>query len=290
MVGEDTAQLFREEVHVAFLGWAIERIAKPVLQMNGDRLIIICFPREKEHAWAYLDEIKSLLKEKNINMDIIESSLYKLVDLVSILNKIFQVERTKGNEIFINVSAGTKISACASTIASMSTPDVTAYYVHTKEYLPIVEGIKPPKTLTSGIEKILPLPECQIEVPESKYIKTLHLINRLSNEKNRGRIYIKDLIEYLKNEELISVKKNDNPRKQASSEYMATNALIRPLEKWEYIIKSPKKRNKFLTITPKGLNAIKMHLDFSLSREKLAEGGDINNWIEELDQIEESKY
>lgn len=291
MVTTTSSELFKEKVHVAFLGWEIDRIAKPVLQMKGDRLILICFPRSEEGAWPYLEEIKKELEASGVVVDVIETSLYNLVDLISVLNKVFQVEHAKGNEIYVNVSAGTKISACASTIASMSTDFVVAYYVRTEAYYP-KEHMKPPETLTRGVKAIYKLPECKIDTPESRYIKVLHAIQKLGEiEARKGfapRAYIKPLIEILRDDGLISVKENKDPRKQASSEYMAANALLRPLVSWKFITMCDKKRNKFVEITEDGKNAIAMYYPHGLDAGSVSRDQDlhINDWIARLKGLE----
>jgi hypothetical protein len=280
--------LFKEKVHVAFLGWEIERIVQPVLRMKGNRLIIICFPKEQEKAWPYYEEIKNQLEQNGINVDLIEISLYKLVDLLSVLNKIFQVEQAKGNELYINVSAGTKVTASASTIAAMSSKNVIAYYVNTDTYVPSQENWMPPKSLTSGIKEIATLPECQIDLPESRYIKTLHIIKQMNETKSEfDRVYVKDLIERLKVEDLISVKHNPDSRKQASSEYMAASALLKPLIAWEYITISPKKRNRHVDLLEKGENAIRMYYNYGLDAQTVAENTDKEpkDWITFLEKI-----
>lgn len=276
--------LFKEKVHVAFLGWEIERIIEPVVQMLGNRLIIICLPKERERAWNYLEEIKKQLEKKGITVDVIEAPLLNMVELLEILNKIFQVERSKGNELFVNVSAGTKISASASTIASMSKPGITAYYANPKEYIPAKE-FDYPKTLSKGIKEIYALPECQIEIPEKKYIRTLHVIkNKIDISPESDRVYLKDLIEDLEKLGIINVKYNKNERKHTSSLYMATTSLVRNLDKWNYIEISPKRRNKYITMTLKGENAIKMYLDYEIDDKMLRKGKDksIHEWMEEL--------
>jgi len=287
--GAPVNPLYKERVHVAFLGWEIDRIVRPVLEMRGNRLILICFPKDKEKAWPYLEEIKRQLNDEKIPVEIIQESLYKLVELLSVLNKVFQVERLKGNEIFINVSAGTKISACASTIAAMAAKDVTAYYVHMDTYYPrdnpAFKKDNRLQTLTTGFKDTSMLPECQIMVPDQKYIKTLHAIKKMS-EKGDGhaRVYIKDLIDFLKAQRVINVKPNKEPRKETSSEYMAIKAIMLKLVQWNYLTISPKKRYRYVELTSKGRNAIDMYLDFNLDDKDLRANKDasIVAWIDLL--------
>ncbi|MFX0101869.1 MAG: DUF6293 family protein [Candidatus Hodarchaeota archaeon] len=276
--------LFKEKVHVAFLGWEIERIIEPVIQMLGNRLIIICMPKERERAWGYLEEIKKQLEEKGKKVDVIEAPLLNMVELLEILNKIFQVESSKGNEIFVNVSAGTKVSASASTIAAMSKPGITAYYAKPERYIP-AEEFTYPKTISKGIKEIYALPECQVDIPEQKYIKTLRVIkNKAVNVPETGRVYLKDLIEDLEKLGIIHVKDNKNERKHTSSLYMAATSLVRNLNKWNYIDISPKRRNKFITMTEKGENAIRMYLDYEIDDQMLVKGKNksIKDWMDDL--------
>ena len=77
---------------------------------------------------------------------------------------------------------------------------------------------------------------------------------------------------------------NKNERKHTSSLYMATTSLVRNLDKWNYISISPKRRNKFITMTEKGENAIKMYLDFGIDDKMLVKGKNktIKDWMKEL--------
>lgn len=276
--------LYKEKVHVAFLGWEIERIVRPIIEMKGNRLIILCFPREEEKAWDYYEEIKRQLEVKAIKVEVIEESLYKFVDLLDILNKVFQVETLKGNEIFINVSAGTKITACASTIAAMTMPGITAYYVNMETYYPRdninFKKNDPLETLTTGFQRSETLPDCQISVPDQKFIQTLHAIKMMQRE-GHEKIYIKDLIEFLKKNNILFVKENKVRRKQTSSEYMAIKKLVDKLVDWKYVTISPKKRNKYVELAEKGTNAIRMYLNFNLGNAELNEnkGKSIVEWI-----------
>ncbi len=191
----------------------------------------------------------------------------------------------------VEVSAGTKISACASTIAAMAAKDVTAYYVHMNEYFPrdnpAFKQKNPLQTLTSGFKDTFTLPECQITLPDQKYIKTLHAIKKMQ-EKGHTKIYIKDLIEFLKEQSVISVKPNKEPRKETSSEYMAIKAIMEKLVGWEYLSISPKRRNRFVELTDKGLNAIDMYLSFDLDEADLKENknASIVDWIAKLKKEE----
>ncbi|MEX2683869.1 MAG: DUF6293 family protein [Candidatus Sigynarchaeota archaeon] len=284
-----TNPLYKEKVHVAFLGWEIERIVRPVVEMHGNRLVIICFPKENEKAWPYLEEIKRQLEDKGIPVEVIQESLYKLVELISVLNKVFQVERLKGNEILINVSAGTKITACASTIAAMASKDVTAYYVHMDTYYPrdnpAFKKDNPLQTLTTGFKDTTMLPQCQITVPEQKYIKTLHAIKKMGKKVDGpSKVYIRDLIESLKTQGIINVKPNKEKRKETSSEYMAIKAILAKLVGWNYVTISPKKRNRYVELTEKGLHAIDMYLSFDLCEADLKANKDasIVEWIDSM--------
>nr|MDO8110248.1 DUF6293 family protein [Candidatus Sigynarchaeota archaeon] len=288
---ESLNPLYKEKVHVAFLGWEIERIVRPILEMRGNRLILICFPQDKEGAWDYLVEIKQQLEAKSIKVEVIKEDLYNLVDLLAILNKVLQIEKLRKNDIFINVSAGTKITACASTIAAMSTPNITAYYVSMKKYYPKDNPAFREKnrleTLTTEFQGTTTIPFWQIAIPEQKYIKTLHTIKqRIKNDNDK--IFIKDLIDILKVENVINVKYNKERRKETSSEYMAIKPIIEKLEAWEYITVSPRKRNKYLQLTEKGKNAIRMYLSYELEMADLKEndGLSIDQWITKLKKRE----
>jgi hypothetical protein len=98
-------------------------------------------------------------------------------DLFDILRAFHQIIlEEKSNSIFVNVSVGSKIQAIASMMACMMFKDVVTikpYYVVPKDYTILPQN----EQQTEGMDKIIPLPDYRIEIPNKKLVKCLELID-----------------------------------------------------------------------------------------------------------------
>ncbi|MHA1715240.1 MAG: DUF6293 family protein, partial [Promethearchaeota archaeon] len=136
-------------------------------------------------------------------------------------------------------------------------------------------------TLTSGIKEISFIPKVSINAPKHKIIQVLKIIKEQVEKSTRERVYLKDLIPILFERKLIKPSFNKDPRKFLSSKYMATLKLTTIMEKSGFIEISDKPRNKFITITESGKDAIKIFLDYELKQSDFIgrEDWSIEKWI-----------
>jgi Family of unknown function (DUF6293) len=153
-------------------------------------------------------------------------------DLFDILRAFHQIIlEEKSNSIFVNVSVGSKIQAIASMMACMMFKDVVTikpYYVVPKDYT-----ILPQKEQqTEGMDKIIPLPDYRIEIPNKKLVKCLELIDNHDG----GKVSKKRLKNIAIQNKLIHERGRENTRSNEYSEqagFMALNkTLIEPLKSW----------------------------------------------------------
>lgn len=248
--------LFRKRVHIAPVGFEIDRVVMPLVEMKADKVWLILKKDVKEKIEKpYLDKIYRELDREKIEYKVERSNIVDLFDALDIYRKIIEIEQT--NEIFINVSTGSKIQAIAGMMSSMmfKTDDISieSYYVEPMSYtVELDEG----QQMTTGCKNIYPLPNYKIDRPESKLVETLEIIERYKREGIQGRISKKDLINECKQRGLIQVKK-ESRNQQAAEHSQLNKKLIDPLIAWGLVKKDGKGITGRIMITNEGKNMLR---------------------------------
>jgi hypothetical protein len=250
-------------VHVAPVGFEVDRIVLPAIEMKADRVWLIIHDNPSvDEGHQFVESIRDKLKQARIECLQTEADRVELFDILRALRVIILKE--KGNSILVNVSVGSKIQAIASMMACMMFKDIAMikpYYVVPERYTSSLA--KEEKQETEGLKQIIGLPEYKIEIPSDKLIRCLDLINRKSDGK-RGvpKRELKDsaiesgLIQ--EDEKRISDRKRTKEQYSEQAAYMSLNKnLIEPLQKyWRFITETKIGTHHFISLTDEGKNAL----------------------------------
>jgi Family of unknown function (DUF6293) len=235
-------------VHIAPVGFEVDRIVLPASNMRADRVWLIIHSDSIDDAGQPFSKLISERLEKDqIEFKMEYADRTDLFDTLRVLRRIILKE--KNNAILVNVSVGSKIQAIASMMACMmfkDEVDILPYYAVPEKYVNI-----PREQETAGLKKVLKLPEYKIETPPNHLIHCLKIIH----ERSDNRIANKDLRDQALAHDLIHV---DSHKNREQSAYMALKTtLIEPLLKWKFIRVEKIGRRHDLVLTEDGLNALK---------------------------------
>ncbi|MCI0504419.1 DUF6293 family protein [Candidatus Micrarchaeota archaeon] len=235
----------RLRVHIAPLGFEIDRIVLPLQELKADKVWLLTHSKG-DQASAYREKVISLLEKADIRHELAECDITDLYDVLRTFRLI--IEKEAENDIFINVSSGSKIEAIAGMMASMifkNGTQITPYYVVPKKYLVEPEGIP----LTEGVESINALPEYRMEQPKKQLLDVLKLIDQAG-----GAISKKDLIEEAERRGLIVV----GGRNPTQSKYISLNKnYLEPLQSWKLVKIQKDRRWKNILLTDEGRNMLR---------------------------------
>ena len=248
-------------VHIAPVGFEVDRIVLPAIDMKADRVWLITDDKPKEDEGSkFVKLIQRKLEEVRIECFQGEADRIDLFDILRVLRIIILKE--KGNSILVNVSVGSKIQAIASMMACMMFKDIAnikPYYVVPERYNSSL--VKEDKQETEGLKEIKPMPEYKIEIPNQKLIKCLDIINRKAD----GNITKRELKDAAIEADLIHVdekrltsiaRKKEEYSDQAA--YMSLNKnLIVPLQNWRFITESKVATHHIISLTEDGKHALK---------------------------------
>ena len=238
-------------VHVSPVGFEVDRIILPAIKMKADRIWLIVHNKPSEDEGIhFLHSVKDKLTQNKIEFREESADRTDLFDTLRAFRTVLL--RENGNNIMVNVSAGSKIQAIASMLACMmfkSTFNVKPYYVTPEKYTST-----PKVQQTQGMKDILPLPEYEIEIPSQKLVRCISIIDSQRN----GTITKKGLRDLALKENLIHVETEKNDKNKELAAYMSLNKnLIQPLMKRNFISVEKVGGAHKITLTLEGKNALK---------------------------------
>ena len=230
-------------IHVATVDHHIERITEPMIKLRADKAYIVTYG-EKDAAVEFLKKTKKILKKHRIPFKVLFVDIWDLMACVEKFRDLILEERD--NQIFFNVSTGTKISAISAMLSCMIW-NCHPYYAKS-EYSEIKIQKKIP---VEEIKAIVSMPIYKMITPKTEYLQILSIL-----EQREGKIKKRQLIEELKILKIIKGSGMKNLSKPAEHGQLKT--ILDPMIKMEYVLVEIIGRNSIVTITQQGKNTLKI--------------------------------
>ena len=232
-------------VHIAPVGFEVDRIVIPAKEMRADRVWLIGHDqRSSDKARPFLEKVRKILEKNNIEVKEANADRYKLFDIVRVVKEIILQDRE--HDIYLNVASGSKIHAVGVMMATMIFDDrdnLHPFYAQAKDY----HHTKVSEPQTTGIEEIHDLPTYQIQTPPQKQLEALKIL-----VDNKGKMKKKEMAEQAEELELIVVNAHTENHSQARFASLDKN-IIAPLENdWGYVRTEKVGRNRWIHLTDEG--------------------------------------
>jgi len=237
---------FAKNVHLACLGFEVERIVAPFKESKGDRLYLIV--RTDSVAHAQEEAITKIVGKENIS--IIKANHDDLFSQINAARQVMKSE--KQANLFFNLSTGSKLNAMALSLAAMYSPELgktrTAYYAKMRCYasqnIKEAEKRKPFEETWGYVEsKIIPLYYLSKPTVEQTMIL---------NEIREG-IRKPELLKWAIRQHLVPEPKPDQTARNAAAYMTLRKKYLEPLEQEWHAISEEGKRNKFIKLTEEGM-------------------------------------
>lgn len=234
-------------VHIAPVGFEIDRIVLPAIDMRADKIwLLVHNDSNTDRAKPCEDAIKKAFKKEKIQFEEIRSNRKDIFKILQSVKQIIQLE--KDNDLYLNVSSGSKIQAIACTMACMMFSDkenLTPYYAEPEQYPSSKE-----KQQSLGLRNIIELPKYQIQIPKKELVSALKIIKDYD-----GKIQKKTMAELAEKEGLITINAKDN-LDQVRFTSLDKN-IIQPLkDHWNFIDVEKIGRTRWVKLNQEGSNAI----------------------------------
>lgn len=235
-------------VHIAPVGFEIDRIAIPARQMKADKVWLLMHgDPAKDRARGYMEKIKAQLKKEKIEVYTEYSDRFDIFKILKSVRGI--VEKEQSNDIFVNCSSGSKIQAIACMMACMmfrGRNKLTPYYAEPERYSS-VKG----EQLSSGIKTVVKLPAYEIHTPRPALVQALKII-----KEQGGRITKKEMARLAEEKKLIVVNAREENFQQARFASLDKNIIQPLLMEWKFIDVERIGRTRWIKITTEGSSAV----------------------------------
>ena len=148
------------------------------------------------------------------------------------------------------MASGSKIQAIGTMMACMMfncDNNIHPFYVEAKNY----RGVDSKQPISTGIKDIQDVPPYSIKIPDEKLIKALYIIR-----KNNNKLTKKEMARLSEENKIITVNAQENNHSMARFASLDKN-IIQPLEEqWKFINVEKIGRNRWITLTQEGKNAM----------------------------------
>ncbi len=235
-------------IHLAPVGYEVDRIVIPLKQTKADKLWILAHDNPSEDkSGPYLEKIKKECKKLGVEVKVAYSDRLSLFKTIKSIKDIISQE--KGNYIFVNVASGSKIQAIAAMMSCQIDSDgdnLQPFYAEPESYAAF-EG----KQQSFGIKDTIPLPLYAIHTPHPKLLAALKIVSEQSNQK----ITKKEMARIAEEQNIITINAEQENHSQARFASLESN-IIAPLEKeWKFVEVEKIGRNRWIKITQEGKDA-----------------------------------
>ncbi|MEN3034784.1 MAG: DUF6293 family protein [Candidatus Methanosuratincola petrocarbonis] len=235
---------FPERVHIAPVGFEIDRVVLPFMRMKGERIHLIVRKDSNERGINCLERIKEDLDRHQKPYEIHKEEL-ALLRLIYTCRKIIEGEISSGNHVFVNISSGGSIQGVACHFATLTfKKGVSAYYAYPEKYIEVVDPNRAQNS--AGLSKIEIVPHYSIDLPTPEEISFLVLVSQVRDA--RKSALLKKCLE----RGLFSVEGKSKPYGHVILE----SRYIRPLEEKELLVVEGRGRSSRVRLTEKGRNTL----------------------------------
>ncbi|MFW6141217.1 MAG: DUF6293 family protein [Candidatus Saliniplasma sp.] len=244
----------KKRVHVAPLGYELDRIVEPLKELKADEFILV-IQKEEKHGKEHQKNVENWLKEHDVKYSIKEAELLDLEDCISVFGRIVYRLKEEGHDVYVNISSSTSISAVGASFAAMLW-DAEPYHA-LPEYIVHEHEREPGEPMSQGLKDVIPIQGLHFEIPDRELLKILKYIDDHTRE-NKRFVSNKDVIDFLKEKEMLTV--GDGVRNESQSLNKKFRERYRNdlVEKWDFIKLKGKTRSRKIGLTEKGRQYLKM--------------------------------
>lgn len=170
-----------QRVHIVPMGFEHDRVVLPALRLKAERVVLLANLRPKDKAGDFRASVAQRLEEEGIPHELERAPIFDLAGTVDAIVRIFR--RFKDEQLFINISAGSKIQAIAGLLAAMIVRvdgiNVIVYYCEPQKY----KDDEPTEPLSYGLRQLFDVPVLAFPTPPPSQKEAMVLLTEGSLSK-----------------------------------------------------------------------------------------------------------
>jgi len=240
----NTVKAVSLRVHIAHVGYEVQRVVKPLVDLRADRVYLITGDAS-DTAKSYWNQVLSILGKEYTLIEVEKrfSSPWSFPDLLSLYREIVKHEQSSGNQVYVNISTGTKVAAMVGLLSAMlwGTMPYYAQIAYGKQ----ATGGQIVTEVVTGI--ITDIPVFRIGGPTEVELNVLSLLARSGSPLPKQAV-----IRNLQRDGFIP----EPERTKEPAAYGQLNAILGPLVERGFIRVEGERKNARISVTGSGRDAV----------------------------------
>lgn len=240
-------------VQVVPLGFEYARIRDPIMEWRADVVVAVTYGENDALAPYLVDLLDELAANDRIELERRACDIFDLYDALGTIAGA--IEDYPDDAVYVNLSAGSKITAIAGMLACMAS-DARPIYAK-PDYGPDSERV-PEDPLHEAVERTFELPTYPIDRPSEPDVAVLAFIDRNTTEEGgryRG-VAKKDLVGFVRDREFPFVAASDATTEKGYYRLLDSH-VVGPFTERGYVETDRVGRQVFVTLSPEGENALR---------------------------------
>lgn len=255
-ITDSNAPEVRLRIHIAPVGYEEDRIVLPAKKMRAEKMILIANDPKQEKASRFYTKVKDRLAQEGIEYELINSPFFSLEENLQLFSTLFRKYRNQ--EIFVNISSGSKIQALAGFVSAMISKtegiNVVIYYAEPERY----REDPPESPISSGCKRILDIPIYPLFLPSKEIRFSMNLLRKKPLSKIKLAIKLAQA-GYLDNKLLSEDDESPADEKaRVSLQNLVDNRVIQPMLRERYAETEKVGRNILVRLSKMGLEATRL--------------------------------
>lgn len=238
---------FTTRTQIVPLGYEYNRVLEPIYRFKADKVILLRHLKDKDFEADFQRELVQKLEDNDrIELEIRECDLFDINNAIeAFVNAIASCD---SDEVLVNLSTGSKITAIAGMIACQSTA-AKPFYVSPEFHNDDGEREAPEAPQVESIGEISEIPVFRLQGPKPDQIAILQYLRA-----NDGATK-KELIEHARDQELGFIANSRSKSEEGLYQLLDTN-IIQPLTEDNYIEVVKEGRQKRVYLKDHGKEAL----------------------------------
>lgn len=237
-----------DRVQIVPLGYERARILEPIYRLKADRVVLLRQLTKDDYEAPFQREVIETLRENDrIELEIRECDLFDIDSARETI--VAAIEASDGDDVYVNVSTGSKITAIAAMTACQTT-DAEPFYAE-PEYRDSDGELEPPdEPIVDGVGDVYSLPTFDLEGPSSEQLEILSYLSA-----NDGATK-KELIRFSEERDLPFIAESESRSDEGRYRLLETH-IIGPLVEGGYVYTEKVGRQKHVYLDERGEDALR---------------------------------
>lgn len=257
-----------KKIHLAPVGFEVDRVAEPIIQMRGDHAVLLANLEEVDAASRFREQVQRRLRRAGISTETVRSPIF---DLYSVSESILSyLRRHREDCLYFNASSGSKIQSLsgfiAASIARAEGIGVETYYAEPRRYSP-TRG----QPLSHGFSRAFTIPNLTVRTPDRICRTALELLESKALPKHELAVRLARLDLLDSNRLDANGRARDNAAR-VSLQASVDVKVVRPLLDWGFVSATRVGRHLRIGVTDEGRRALRLYRNAAESSSESSEG------------------